>query len=113
METKIFIREVRTNPKTGHITLRLQSETTEGTATWTGPLGDYGVDADTFYGQFSGDIAQLEMWAASGHRAKIGIHAELADALAKRVGKQIEESKVWTGVSRWERKRARWRKATH
>lgn len=89
METKIFIREVRTNPKTGHITIRLQSETTEGESKWHGPFDDYGVDATTFHGRFAGDIEQLKTHLATQHKAKIGIHADLADRLAKMVGQQI------------------------
>jgi hypothetical protein len=89
MDTKIFIRNVRTDPKTGHITVRLQAETTEGSATWKGPVADYGVDAATFHGRFNGDIDQLKTWLASSHRAKIGIHTELADKLAKMTGEQI------------------------
>ena len=89
METKIFVRSVRRHPDTGHITIRLQSETTDGSATWFGHLKDYGFDNEVFYGRFGGDIVQLTNYLVSEHRAMIGRNAALVDTLTKLEGKQI------------------------
>jgi hypothetical protein len=89
METKIFVRSTRRHPDTGHITVRLQSETTHDGATWCGPLKDYGFDHETFYGRFGGDIGQLTNYLVSEHRTMIGRSEELVEALTKLEGQQI------------------------
>jgi hypothetical protein len=89
METKIWVRQVRVDPKTGHITVRLQSETTNGSAHWYGPKRDYGASADTFRGRFGGDIDQLKTYLAGQHRAIMGVHVSLVEELTKLEGEVI------------------------
>jgi len=89
METKIWIRQVRVNPKTGHITVRLESETINGSAHWFGPKRDYGMDADTFHGRFGGDIEQLKTYFAGQHKTMMGVHAALVESLTKMEGEVI------------------------
>ena len=89
METKIWVRQVRVNPNTGHRTIRLQSETTDGTATWLGPLKDWGVDAETFYMRFGGEKQQLINYLVRQHKAFMGRHAGLTEELSKLEGEVI------------------------
>lgn len=69
--------------------MRLRSETSHGSATWPGPVKDYGVDANVFYGRFNGDREQLLNYFLGQHRTFIGRHADLAEDLTKLEGKQI------------------------
>lgn len=89
MQTEIFVREVRHDQKTGHITVRLQATTTHETATWDGMVADYGVSADLFYGLFKEDIDELCKYLVAQHRAKIGRHDVLTDKLNELIGKKI------------------------
>jgi len=89
MQTKIWVRQVRVDQRTGHITVRLESETTDGTAHWFGPKRDYGVDADTFRGRFGCDIEQLKTYFANQHRAMMGVHIKLVEKLSKLEGEVI------------------------
>jgi hypothetical protein len=89
MTTRIWVRQVRVDPKTGHIAVRLESETVNGNAHWFGPKRDYGMDADTFHGRFGGDIEQLKTYFANQHRAIMGVHVSLVEALTKLEGEVI------------------------
>lgn len=89
METTIHVRQVRVNRDTAYITIRLQSETTDGNAKWMGHFKDYGLDNEVFHGRFGGDIDQLTNYLVSEHRAMIGRSAALVETLTKLEGKQI------------------------
>lgn len=89
-ETKIVIHDVHVHPETGHTTYTLKAETTEGTATWTGPVKQYGVDPQMLRDRFNGDISQFEKWAANEHKSIIGAHPEYVDKMMKRKGCVIE-----------------------
>lgn len=90
METKIICKQVRVDQKTGHITVRLQSETTAGNVRWLGHFKDWGCDAETFHGRFQGDEAQLKTYFAGQHRAMMGVHQQLVERVTKWVGEEIK-----------------------
>lgn len=89
METKIRCMSVRVDPKTGHMTVRLRSETTNGNAHWHGHLKDWGCDAETFHGRFGGDEDQLKTYFANQHRAMMGVHTGLVEKLTRWEGEVI------------------------
>lgn len=89
METSIWVRRINVHPHTGHTTVRLQSKTTNGTASWDGPLKDWGVDAETFYYRFGGSKQQLIDYLVGEHKAFMGRHAAFTEELTQLEGKQI------------------------
>jgi hypothetical protein len=89
MQSKIFVRRVHVHPDTGHITIRLQSETSHESAAWTGPVKDWGVDAETFHHRFGADKQHLIDYMVGEHKAFMGRHDGLTDELSKLEGTQI------------------------
>ena len=89
MKSEIFVRQVRVNPQTGHVAIRLQSRTTHDTASWDGPLKDWGVDAETFYYRFGGSKQQLLDYLVGEHKAFMGRHAAFTEELTQLEGTKI------------------------
>lgn len=85
----IRVLDYHVDARTGHISVEVQSETTDGKAKWTGPKRTYGVDALAFRNRFNSDPQQLEAWIASEHKANEGADVELTDHLLKRKGRVI------------------------
>jgi hypothetical protein len=88
-ESKIVVEDVMVNPATGHITLWVKTTTTDGKASWDGPLRGHGVDALRFHHQFGGDEEQLKSYVCALHQMYSGVHLDLVDRLMKMKGTSI------------------------
>jgi hypothetical protein len=84
--TIIEIIDSGIHPESGHISIRVRSVTTKGTASWSGPVRTYGCDAAMFKHRFNGDIEQMKAWIKSEHIGYDGAHADLVDAVTKMKG---------------------------
>lgn len=89
MEKRTIIHDIGVHPQSGHITAWVKSVTTNGKASWDGPLRGYGVDAMMFHHHFAGDIEQVKSYILSLHTAYDGAHLELVDNLMKLKGQHI------------------------
>jgi hypothetical protein len=87
--SEIVVEDVTVNPATGHITLWVKTKTTDGKASWDGPLRGYGVDASVFMYHLGGDVEQLKSYVHGRHRAYMGVHLDLVDRLMKMKGTSI------------------------
>lgn len=85
----IIVESVHVHPDTGHITVRVKTVTTDGSAAWTGPVRGYGCDAATFNARFNGDKQQLLNWIAQEHKGFHGAHVGLVEELTKLKGQKI------------------------
>lgn len=89
MQSNIIVREVIVDQKTGHITVQVQTETVDGTATHLGPIKQYGCCAETFHYRFGRDEQQLLNWIANEHAAMTGVHVDLVERLTSLKGRAI------------------------
>lgn len=87
--TKIIVDSVTVNPNTGHIFIRVHTVTTEGNATWNGPVRGHGLDAAMFKHRFNSDIEQVKSWMVSEHLGLHGAHQTLVAELHKLKGTVI------------------------
>lgn len=87
--SEIVVLSISVDQRTGHITMSVRTRTKNGNAEWYGPTRNYGADAATFRGRFSGDMKQFTAWVASEHKMYVGAHAELTESLMKLQGQVI------------------------
>ena len=85
----IVVHDSSVHPETGHITYTVKTQSTEGTATWDGPLKMYGCDAQSFHDRFNDDISQLENWIKQEHQRFMGANPDTVQAVGDRKGKVI------------------------
>lgn len=87
--THMVIEGVHVHPDTGYITIRVKTVTTQGAATWNGPIRGYGMDAAAFQRRFNGDMEQVKDWLKSEHAPYHGTHVQLVAALHRLKGTKI------------------------
>lgn len=87
--TQIKIIDYGQDQKTGHISIRVKSQTVDGNSSWEGPEMVYGVDAVSFVKRFNSDIEQVKTWIAGQHKVYIGASKSLAEELEKLKGQVI------------------------
>ena len=87
--TVIMVVGVNAHPESGHISVQVQSTTTQGSNSWKGPVKTYGVDANMFKLRFNQSIDQLMSWIASEHLGFHGSNQELLAALDAKKGTVI------------------------
>ena len=87
--TEIQVEDIAVHPASGHISIKVKTVTTQGTASWAGPSRTYGCDAAAFQTRFKGDVNQLKAWVKSQHSCYQGVHADLVKALNDLKGKAI------------------------
>ena len=89
MKTEILLVGYHQDQRTGHISARVKSRTTDGTSTMDGPEMVYGVDALAFRHRFNSNPEEFEAWIANQHRAYIGASQAIMEHLSKRKGMVI------------------------
>lgn len=89
LETRITITDYNVDSKSGHISVKVKSQTTDGNQSWEGPEMVYGVDAVSFVNRFHSNIEEFEAWVSSQHQQYRGASQQLIDALQERKGKII------------------------
>jgi len=88
-KTEIVVHDVHVHPETGHITYTVRSRTTDGKATWDGPLKQYGIDRQALRDRFHGSIDEWEAHVALEHAPFCGADPQEVQDLIKRKGKVI------------------------
>lgn len=86
---QIIVDDVRVDQASGHISIAVHSETTEGVKKWSGPQRRYGLDAAQFKHQFNNDIEQVKSYIVSNHLGYHGAHQSLVEELGKLKGTVI------------------------
>ena len=87
--TKVVIHEYKADANTGRIELHLKTQSTDGNATWEGPVKQYSVDPQMLRDRFNNSISDFENWAANEHKAVTGVRPDLHAQLQARKGKVI------------------------